>query len=71
MIKCDLGIKEIYNKRLAYGTATAGGDRKAGVYVTGSTPKICLQIELLRTEKKNCKIILSSCTLVVEILSPL
>lgn len=68
MIKCDLGIKEAHNKRLAYGAATAGGDRKASMCLAGRTLKICLQTELLRTDKKNCKIILPSYALMVQIL---
>lgn len=71
MIKCDLGIKEAHYKRLAYGIATAGGDRKASMYVAGTTLKICLQTEILSTDKNNCKIILSPNTFMVEILGQL
>lgn len=68
MIKCDLGIKETHNKRLAYETARAGGDRKANMDVAGRTLKMSLQTEILSTDKNNCKVILSPNTLTVEIL---
>ena len=71
MTKCDLGITEAHNKSLAYGTATAGGDRKTNMSVAGRTLKICLQTEILSTDKNNCKIILSPDTLMVEILGQL
>lgn len=71
MIKCDLGIKEAHNERLAYGTATAGGDRNVSMYMAGRTLMICLQTEILSTDKSNCKIILSYNTLMVEILGQL
>lgn len=71
MIKYDLGIKEVHNKRLTYQTATAGGDRKASTYMAGKTLKDCLQTEILGIDKNNCQIILSPDTLMVEVLGHL